>query len=183
MSGKNVEDASYSDIHKTKKQEEKKKMNQYSFRHSGVRGMKWGQRLYQYKDGSLTPLGRIHYSKSSKSKSSKSKSSKSKSSKSKSSKSKSLKNLSDEELKAKTQRLINENNYYKAQSEWEKYTNPTSPVRKLVGEILTASAKNIGTQATTYAMGTVLNNLAGKEIVDPYKGGLSGKNKKNKKDD
>lgn len=29
--------------------------------HSGTKGMKWGQRLYQYKDGTYTPLGRIHY--------------------------------------------------------------------------------------------------------------------------
>lgn len=29
--------------------------------HSGKKGMHWGQRLYQNKDGSLTPLGRIHY--------------------------------------------------------------------------------------------------------------------------
>lgn len=29
--------------------------------HSGVKGMKWYRRLYQYKDGSYTPLGRIHY--------------------------------------------------------------------------------------------------------------------------
>lgn len=29
--------------------------------HSGTLGMKWGQRLYQNKDGSLTPLGRVHY--------------------------------------------------------------------------------------------------------------------------
>lgn len=29
--------------------------------HSGVKNMKWGQRRYQNEDGSLTPLGRIHY--------------------------------------------------------------------------------------------------------------------------
>jgi hypothetical protein len=29
--------------------------------HSGTKGQKWGKRLYQYSDGSLTPLGRIHY--------------------------------------------------------------------------------------------------------------------------
>lgn len=29
--------------------------------HSGVKGMKWGQRLYQNKDGSLTALGRLRY--------------------------------------------------------------------------------------------------------------------------
>lgn len=32
-----------------------------SLKHSGTKGMHWGERLYQYKDGSLTPLGRIHY--------------------------------------------------------------------------------------------------------------------------
>jgi hypothetical protein len=29
--------------------------------HSGTKGQKWGKRLYQYEDGSLTPLGRVHY--------------------------------------------------------------------------------------------------------------------------
>lgn len=29
--------------------------------HSGKKGMRWGRRLYQNEDGSLTPLGRIHY--------------------------------------------------------------------------------------------------------------------------
>lgn len=29
--------------------------------HYGTDGMKWGRRKYQYEDGSLTPLGRIHY--------------------------------------------------------------------------------------------------------------------------
>ena len=29
--------------------------------HSGVKNMKWGNRRYQNKDGSLTPLGRVHY--------------------------------------------------------------------------------------------------------------------------
>jgi cell division protein FtsL len=29
--------------------------------HSGTKGQKWGKRQYQYEDGSLTPLGRIHY--------------------------------------------------------------------------------------------------------------------------
>lgn len=29
--------------------------------HSGIMGMHWGKRRYQYEDGSLTPLGREHY--------------------------------------------------------------------------------------------------------------------------
>lgn len=38
-------------------------MNNVELYHSGRKGMKWGVRLYQNKDGSLTPLGRIRYSK------------------------------------------------------------------------------------------------------------------------
>ena len=33
--------------------------------HAGVKGMKWGHRLYQNKDGSLTALGRLRYGKGS----------------------------------------------------------------------------------------------------------------------
>jgi hypothetical protein len=29
--------------------------------HSGTKGQKWGKRQYQNEDGSLTPLGRLHY--------------------------------------------------------------------------------------------------------------------------
>ena len=32
-----------------------------SLAHHGMKGQKWGNRLYQYEDGTLTPLGRIHY--------------------------------------------------------------------------------------------------------------------------
>ena len=34
-----------------------------SMMHSGTKGMRWGRRRYQNPDGSLTPLGRIHYGK------------------------------------------------------------------------------------------------------------------------
>lgn len=34
---------------------------QYELYHSGIKGQKWGVRLYQNPDGSLTPLGRIRY--------------------------------------------------------------------------------------------------------------------------
>lgn len=37
-------------------------MDHYTYLvHSGTKGMKWGQRRYQNKDGSLTALGRAHY--------------------------------------------------------------------------------------------------------------------------
>lgn len=36
---------------------------EYELFHSGRKGMKWGVRLYQNKDGTLTPLGRQRYAK------------------------------------------------------------------------------------------------------------------------
>lgn len=35
---------------------------EYGIYHSGVKGMKWGVRRYQNKDGSLTPAGKKRYS-------------------------------------------------------------------------------------------------------------------------
>lgn len=36
-------------------------MSEYELYHYGVKGMKWGIRRYQNKDGSLTPKGKKHY--------------------------------------------------------------------------------------------------------------------------
>ena len=38
-------------------------MNNMELLHTGVKGMKWGARRYQNKDGSLTPLGKKRYAK------------------------------------------------------------------------------------------------------------------------
>ena len=38
-------------------------MNNTELLHTGVKGMKWGVRRYQNKDGSLTPLGKKRYAK------------------------------------------------------------------------------------------------------------------------
>lgn len=38
--------------------------NKYNYmQHSGIKGMKWGQRRYQNEDGTLTPAGKIRYGK------------------------------------------------------------------------------------------------------------------------
>lgn len=99
--------------------------------HHGVKGQKWGKRLYQYKNGTLTPLGRLRYLKNKKdsdgdsdSKTAKTGSTKSTSTKSEPAKSeqvktdtaystarKSVKDMSDTELAAAINRLRNEQTY------------------------------------------------------------------------
>lgn len=47
-----------------KKQRERKKMYEYPdyLMHHGIKGMRWGVRRYQNKDGSLTNAGKKHVS-------------------------------------------------------------------------------------------------------------------------
>ena len=42
--------------------------------------------------------------------------------------------------------------------------------KKFITEVLESSGKNIATQLATYAFGTMVNKVAGEEIVNPKKG-------------
>ena len=76
--------------------------------------------------------------------------------------------FSDEELRQAISRLEMEKRY----KELERSANPqkNNDGKKFVENILRKSGENIATQFTTYAMGTLVNKIAGSEIVNPKKG-------------
>lgn len=123
-------------------------MNNETLYHHGVKGMKWGVRRYQNKDGTLTAAGK-----------------KKKFVKNKTSSKKSPKKMTAEELKDRIERLELEKKYkdvYKSAR--------TSKGHEFVMDVLEKSGKNIATQFTTYWMGTAVNKTFKSEIVNPRKG-------------
>ena len=142
--------------------------------HHGTKNMKWGQRLYQYKDGSLTPLGKLRYGKKDISKkSSNDNASDMKSIKTTKLTKKKIKDMSNEEIQARIDRLNLEKELAKTMKDVNSQT--TSKGKAIVADILEKSAKNIGTQLVTYVMGKGVNKALAKafketEIVNPKKG-------------
>ena len=126
--------------------------------HYGVKGMKWGVRR--------TPAQLGHRRKPKKIAKRSRKSPESE--KKKSAPKKSVHELSDEELRQAIGRLEMEKRY----KELERSANPqkNNDGKKFVENILRKSGENIATQFTTYAMGTLVNKIAGSEIVNPKKG-------------
>lgn len=90
--------------------------------HHGILGMKWGVRRYQNKDGSLTPRGRKRLEQMGLDPDKYGSKTKSKSSKSTTPKRKTVKSMTNEEIKAKTDRINLENNYRAAQEKSKSYT-------------------------------------------------------------
>lgn len=92
--------------------------------HHGILGQRWGIRRYQNKDGSLTPRGRKRLERMGLDPDKYNTKKKSKSSKSTTPKRKTVKSMTNEELKAKTERIGLENKLRAAQEETKKYTQP-----------------------------------------------------------
>ena len=118
--------------------------------HHGILGQKWGVRRFQNKDGTRTSAGkqrernRINEAVSEK------------------------KTLTDDELRQKITRLELEKRYKELSRADEQ--KKVSKGKAFVMDVLQKSGSNIATQLTTYAMGTLVNKLAGDEIVNPKKG-------------
>lgn len=173
--------------------DERKRMGE-ALAHYGVKGQKWRQRRYQNKDGSLTPLGRVHYGKNKTSDGSKdpvatkpkvtaktdsqveSKPKTATESETKtepeqtSHKLKPVKKMTETELRERITRLELEKSYRKAKKE------SMSRGKAFVMDVLEQSGKNIAVQLTTYAMGTGVNAIA-------KASGYTNATRKTKKDD
>ena len=117
--------------------------------HYGIPGMKWGVRRYQNKDGSLTQAGKKRYSEKNEDLSD-------------------LKKLSYSKIRNRIN-LVFEKKYRElVQSDSGKKS--VSRGKQIATDILENSTKNIGGQLVTYLMGTAVNKMAGKNIVNPKKG-------------
>lgn len=116
--------------------------------HFGIKGMKWGIRRYQNKDGSLTVAGKKRYSDSSSNNE--------------------IKDLTDQELRDRINRLNLERQYRDLTTpSGQKQVNKG---KQFVTSVLETSGKNIATQLVTYGMGTAVNKIFKADIVNPKKG-------------
>lgn len=109
-----------------------------SLYHFGIKGMKWGIRRYQNKDGSLTAAGKKRYNEGEQSSSEKTTSSTS------SNRSRSISELSDAELRTRINRLNLEKQYKQLIS--EEADNNTKQVKEgksFTNEIKDRAVKNV----------------------------------------
>lgn len=127
-------------------------MEQKYLAHGGIKGMKWGIRRFQNKDGSLTPLGKKRYKASSK------KSDKYHDDYKKAHDKKSVKEMSDAELRERNNRLNSERRY-------NELTKKKSIGKKAVNAFI-ASGTAIGGAVTAAATYKKLANKALDKVGD-----------------
>lgn len=132
------------------------KMENNYLEHYGTKGQKWGIRRYQYKDGTLTPLGRKRLEKLTKEQSKLLTNSKQQEEKAPAKKS--VKDLSDEELRSTINRLQMEKQLTELTKQPE-----TKKGKNVVGQILSKSGQAAASTLTTAAF-----TYLGKQAIKKY---------------
>lgn len=136
-----------------------------SLQHWGIKGMKWGIRRYQNKDGSLTPAGRKRYSDGSEgTSSSKSSSSQSSSKKEKPKKEKPkpvYETMDDAELEKTVRRLELEKRYRSAAPEKDNSVLPSGRafVKRMVDNVVLPSIESAAKDVLTNALKSGFNEM------------------------
>lgn len=149
--------------------------------HSGTKGQKWGQRRYQYADGSLTPLGREHYGVGKPRSDSTSKRSEPyhDSARQKGESKKKYEKRIAQERKAAINQMTNKElrDFIERTELMNQYYNLTNPTTKskvdkgksMVSQMLEKGAVNAGSKVVeslaTFAIGSLINSAANKPIV------------------
>lgn len=169
-------------------------MENVELTHWGIKGMRWGVRRYQNRDGTLTNRGKKRYNSEmeklkteerilkNKARTSakiekleakrreveamKKGPTSDKDTKPSTKPKKSIKDMSDDELSAAINRIRMEQTYKSLTADPKK----TSGGKDFAMEILKNSGKNVLGQLTVWGMGTAVNKIAGENIVNPKKG-------------
>lgn len=145
-------------------------MDNNELMHHGVKGMKWGVRRYQKKDGSLTALGRYKQYKTNKQrnknleKAREAKAAKKKAAIQPVQKKKFVKEMSDAELQSAIRRLEMEQRYNQLSP--KKVSKGQAAVKRITHNIILPSAENIGKQLLTSAMVKGVNEKVLPRIFD-----------------
>lgn len=134
--------------------------------HHGIKGMRWGVRRTPAQLGHVT-ANRRPAKKASESSRLPAKAS-AVSTEAKAAPKKTFREMSDEELREAISRLELEKKYKDLSKPAEQ--PKVNRGKKFVMDVLEKSGTNIANQVATYAMGALVNQLAGKEIVNPKKG-------------
>lgn len=129
-------------------------MNQNDYiAHHGVKGQRWGILRYQNKDGTYTDAGK----------------------KRRQGIRDEVENMSDEELKKRIDRAVNEEKYITVMQSIVTKTTKPKYFRNIIKDIGGNTLKNIGGQLSVYLVGQGINKIAQKvgangPIVNPKKG-------------